>query len=42
MKNLAFVLNDMFLEFQSEVINDVRIMGINGYQYINDSYDGMI
>ena len=36
------VLNELFLEFQLEGINDVHIVGINGYQYINDSYDGMI
>lgn len=36
------VLNDLHLELQSEGITDVSIMGINGYQYINDSYDGMI
>ena len=36
------VLNDLFLELQSEEIYDVSIMGINGYQYINDSYACMI
>ena len=36
------VLNDLFLELQSEGIIDVSIMGINGYQYIDDSYEGMI
>ena len=36
------VLNDLLLELQSEGINDVSIMGINGYQYIDDSYEGMI
>ena len=36
------VLNDLYLELQAEGISDVKIMGINGYQYINDNYDGMI
>ena len=36
------VLNDLYLDLQSEGIMDVSIMGINGYQYINDSIDGMI
>ena len=36
------VLNDLYNELVSEGINDVKIMGINGYQYINDSYLCMI
>jgi len=36
------VLNDLYNELVNEGINDVKIMGINGYQYINDSYSCMI
>ena len=36
------VLNDLFLELESEGITDVSIVGINGYQYINDDYSCMI
>ena len=36
------VLNDLFLELQDEGVNDVSIMGINGYQYIDNDYEGMI
>jgi hypothetical protein len=36
------VLNNLYNELVSEGINDVKIMGINGYQYINDSYSCMI
>ena len=36
------VLNDLYLELQSEGITDVNIMGINGFQYVNDDYSGMI
>ena len=32
----------MYLELVSEGINDVQFVGINGYQYINDSVDCMI
>ena len=36
------VLNDLYNDLVSEGIDDVKIMGINGYQYINDSYSCMI
>ena len=36
------VLNQLYEELLSEGINDVKFMGINGYQYINDSYSCMI
>ena len=36
------VLNDLYLELQSEGINDVNIMGINGYQYLDNDYEEMI
>ena len=36
------VLNDLYEDLLSEGINDVKFMGINGYQYINDSYSCMI
>ena len=36
------VLNDLYEEILSEGIDDVKFMGINGYQYINDSYSCMI
>ena len=36
------ILNDMYLELISEGINDVKFIGINGYQYIDDSMDCMI
>ena len=36
------VLNDMYLELIDEGINDVKFVGINGYQYIDDSLDCMI
>ncbi len=32
----------MYVELLNEGISDVKIMGINGYQYINDDYQGMI
>ena len=41
-RNRFGVLNDLYNELVSEGINDVQIMGINGYQYINDSYSCMI
>jgi hypothetical protein len=36
------VLNDLYEDILSEGINDVKFMGINGYQYINDSFSCMI
>ena len=36
------ILNDLYQELLSEGITDVKFMGINGYQYINDSYSCMI
>ena len=36
------VLNDLYQDLLSEGINDVKFMGINGYQYIDDSYSCMI
>ena len=36
------VLNNLYNELISEGITDVHIMGVNGYQYVNDSYDCMI
>ena len=36
------VLDDLYNELVSEGIDDVKMMGINGYQYINDSYACMI
>ena len=36
------VLNQLYEELLAEGINDVKFMGINGYQYINDSYSCMI
>ena len=35
-------MHDLNLELQSEGITDVSIMGINGYQYIDDSINCMI
>ena len=36
------ILNDLYNELVSEGINDVKIIGINGFQYIDDSYSCMI
>ncbi len=36
------VLNDLYLELLNEGINDVKFMGINGFNYINDSFNCMI
>ena len=36
------VLNDLYEEILSEGITDVKFMGINGYDYIDDSYTCMI
>jgi len=36
------ILNNLYNELISEEINDVEIIGINGFQYINDSYSCMI
>ena len=36
------VLNDLYQEFLDEGVNDVKFMGINGFNYINDSYSCMI
>ena len=32
----------MYLDLLSEGYNDIKIMGVNGYQYINDNYHCMI
>ncbi len=36
------ILNDLYNELVNEGINDVKIMGINGFAYIDDSYSCMI
>ena len=36
------ILNNLYNELVSEGINDVKIIGINGFQYIEDSYSCMI
>ena len=36
------ILNNLYNELITEGINDVEIIGINGFQYINDSYSCMI
>ena len=36
------VLNDLYEEILSEGVNDVKFMGVNGFQYINDSFSCMI
>jgi len=36
------ILNNLYNELISEGINDVEIIGINGFQYIDDSYSCMI
>ena len=36
------VLNDLYLELLNEGIDDVKFMGINGFNYINDSFNCMI
>ena len=36
------VLNDMFLELQSEGYTEVNISGINGFQYIDNDYHCMV
>ena len=36
------VLNNLYEELINEGINDVKFMGINGYNYIEDSYSCMI
>ena len=36
------VLNDLYQELLDEGINDVKFMGVNGFDYINDSYSCMI
>ena len=36
------VLNDLYEELLSEGVDDVKFMGINGYDYIDDSYSCMI
>ena len=36
------ILNDMYNELLNDGITDVEFMGINGYNYINDSYSCMI
>ncbi len=36
------VLNDLYEDLLSEGVNDVKFMGINGYNYIDDSYSCMI
>ena len=41
-RNRFGVLNDLYNELVSEGIEDVKIMGINGFQYIDDSIDCMM
>jgi len=41
-RNRFGVLDDLYLQLQSEGIDDVEIIGINGFQYINDNYSCMI
>ena len=36
------ILNDLYDELVSEGITDVKMMGINGYQYIDDNISCMI
>ena len=36
------ILNNLYNDLILEGINDVEIIGINGFQYINDSYSCMI
>ena len=36
------ILNDLYYDLTSEGITDVNIIGINGFQYINDSVSCMI
>ena len=36
------VLNDMYNELQSEGYTEVNIMGINGFQYLDNDYHCMI
>ena len=36
------VLNDLYQELLDEGINDVKFMGVNGFDYITDSYSCMI
>ncbi len=36
------VLNDLHNELIAEGITDIKMMGINGFQYIDDSYSCMI
>tara|TARA_Y100001970_G_C14191323_1_gene835557 strand:- start:32 stop:454 length:423 start_codon:yes stop_codon:yes gene_type:complete len=36
------VLNDLYQELLNEGVNDVKFMGINGFNYIDDSYSCMI
>ena len=41
-KNRFGILDDLYNELVSEGIDDVKMIGINGYQYIEDSYVCMI
>ena len=36
------MLNELYLDLQNEGITDINIIGINGYQYIDDNYQSMI
>ena len=36
------ILNDLYNDLLNDGITDVKMMGINGYQYIEDSVDCMI
>ena len=36
------VLNDMYLELHSEGYTEVNVVGINGFQYLNNDYHCMI
>ena len=41
-KNRFGILDDLYNELIAEGIDDVKMIGINGYQYIEDSYVCMI
>ena len=41
-RNRFGILDDLYNEFLSEGINDVKFVGINGKQYEQDSYTCMI
>ena len=41
-RNRFGILDDLYNEFLSEGINDVKFVGINGYAYLSNSYDCMV